>query len=324
MSTMRRTKQKRNGDGAMASILVIGSQGTVGCPLVRELRKRKHEVVTADTRHGKESSHLRCDISKYRQVEKLFDEGSFEYVYNLAAEFGRKNGEDYYEQLWETNVIGLKNILRLQEQKKFRLIHFSSSEIYGELKTADGFLKEEVSEQLPLKQNNDYAISKWVNELQIKNSMETQQTETLIVRLFNAYGPGEYFTPYRSVVTQFVYKALHDLPYEVYLKYYRVFMYIDDLIPTLCNIADRFRAGKTYNIGGEEYVEVKKVSDMILNYLQKDDSLVKYLDVDVHNVVSKRPDIAKAKADLGHRPVTPLTVGIPLTIEWQRKQMHES
>ncbi len=324
MSTMRRTKQKRNGDGAMASILVIGSQGTVGCPLVRELRKRKHEVVTADTRHSKESSHLRCDISKYRQVEKLFDEGSFEYVYNLAAEFGRKNGEDYYEQLWETNVIGLKNILRLQEQKKFRLIHFSSSEIYGELKTADGFLKEEVSEQLSLKQNNDYAISKWVNELQITNSMETQQTETLIVRLFNAYGPGEYFTPYRSVVTQFVYKALHDLPYEVYLKYYRVFMYIDDLIPTLCNIADRFRAGKTYNIGGEEYVEVKKVSDMILNYLQKDDSLVKYLDVDVHNVVSKRPDIAKAKADLGHRPVTPLTVGIPLTIEWQRKQMRES
>jgi dTDP-glucose 4,6-dehydratase len=303
----------------MVSILVIGSQGTIGHPLVRELIDRGHEVTTADARHGSEPNHIRSDISKYRQVEKLFDAGNFEYVYNLAAEFGRKNGEDYYEQLWETNVIGLKNILRMQEQKRFRLIHFSSSEIYGELETSDGFLKEKMSDQLPLKQNNDYAISKWVNELQIRNSIATKQTETLIVRLFNAYGPGEYFTPYRSVVSQFVYKALRDLPYEVYLNYYRVFMYIDDLIPTLCNIVDRFKPREVYNIGGEEYVEVKVVSDMILNYLGKDDSLVDYLEADTHNVVSKRPDVTKAKKDLGHNPTTPLSVGIPKTIEWYKK-----
>jgi dTDP-glucose 4,6-dehydratase len=276
-------------------------------------------VTTADSAHYSDPEHTRCDISEYRQVERLLDSGNPECVYNLAAEFGRKNGEDYYEQLWETNVIGLKNILRVQEQKRFRMVHFSSSEIYGELKTRDGFLKEEVSEKLPLKQNNDYAISKWVNELQIRNSIITKGTETLIVRLFNAYGPGEYFTPYRSVVSQFVHKALHDLPYEVYLNYYRVFMYIDDLIPTLCNIVDRFKSGEVYNIGGEEYVEVKKVSDMILNYLGKTDALVKYLGTDVHNVVSKRPDITKAKRDLGHRPTTPLSVGIPKTIEWYKK-----
>ncbi len=303
----------------MASILVIGSQGTIGRPLVRELMKRGHEVAKVDSMHCGDSNYTRCDVSKYRQVEKLFDSGSFEYVYNLAAEFGRKNGEDYYEQLWATNVIGLKNILRLQEAKRFRLIHFSSSEIYGELKTPDGFLKEETSEKLPLKQNNDYAISKWVNELQIRNSVITKQTETLTVRLFNAYGPGEYFTPYRSVVTLFVYKALHDLPYDVYLDYYRVFMYVDDLIPTLSNIVDRFKPSEVYNIGGDEYVEVKVVSDMILKYLGKNDTLVNYLSVDEHNVVNKRPDVTKAKRDLGHRLVTPLSVGIPKTIEWHKK-----
>jgi dTDP-glucose 4,6-dehydratase len=58
---------------------------------------------------------------------------------------------------------------------------------------------------------------------------------------------------------------------------------------------------------------------MILDYLGKDDSLVKYLPVDVHNVVDKRPDITKAKRDLGHRPSTPLSVGIPKTIEWYKK-----
>jgi dTDP-glucose 4,6-dehydratase len=303
----------------MASILVLGSHGTVGRPLVRELVNRGHKVATADSRHTSDSAHTRCDISEYRQVADLLGAGGFDYVYNLAAEFGRKNGEDYYEQLWKTNVIGLKNILRVQERGRFRLIHFSSSEIYGEAKTPDGFLREKMSDETPLKQNNDYAISKWVNELQIRNSIITKQTETLIVRLFNAYGPGEYYTPYRSVVSQFVYKAMHDLPYEVYSDYYRVFMYIDDLIPTLCNIVDRFKPREVYNIGGEEYVEVKKVSDMILNILGKDDSLVRYLSVDAHNVVSKRPDITKAKRDLGHRPTIPLTTGIPRTIEWYKQ-----
>ena len=303
----------------MASILIIGSKGTIGLPLVRELVKRGHKVATSDSSHSNDPNHVRCDVSKYRQVEKLLDYREFDYVYNLAAEFGRKNGEDYYEQLWETNVIGLKNILQVQGQKKFKLIHFSSSEIYGEIQTSDGFLKEELSEQVPLKQNNDYAISKWVNELQIRNSRALTQTQTLIVRLFNAYGPGEYFTPYRSVVSQFIHRALHDLPYEVYLNYHRVFMYIDDLIPTLCNIVERFKDGEVYNVGGEEFVEVKVASDMILQYLGKDDSLVKYLAVDVHNVKDKRPDISKAKIDLGHRPTTPLSVGIPKTIEWYKK-----
>jgi dTDP-glucose 4,6-dehydratase len=298
---------------------LIGSQGTIGKPLVRELIERGHKVATSDARHSSDRNYTRCDISKYRQVEDLLCTSDFEYVFNLAAEFGRKNGEDFYEQLWETNAIGLKNILQMQEKERFKLVHFSSSEIYGELKTPNGYLNEELSETSPLKQNNDYAISKWVNELQIRNSIATQKTETLIVRLFNAYGPGEYYTPYRSVVSQFIYKALNNLAYEVYLDYYRVFMYIDDVVPTLCNIVDRFKTSEVYNIGGEEYVEVKKVSDMILEYLGKDDSLVGYLTSDVHNVVSKRPDITKAKKDLGHSPNTQLSVGIPKTIEWYKK-----
>jgi dTDP-glucose 4,6-dehydratase len=298
---------------------VIGSRGTIGQPLVQELMNRGHAVAASDFVHCGEPNYLRCDISKYRQVERLFENGEFDYVYNLAAEFGRKNGEDFFEQLWETNVVGLKNILKVQEVKSFRLIHFSSSEIYGEVTTDDGFLKEELSEQVPLKQNNDYAISKWVNELQIRNSRVLNRTKTLIVRLFNAYGPGEYYTPYRSVVSQFIYKALHEMPYEVYLNYHRVFMYIDDLIPTLCNIADKFKDGQVYNIGGEEFVDVKVVSDMILRYLGKNDSHVRYLTVDTHNVVDKRPDIAKAKRDLGHKLTTPLSVGIPKTIDWYRR-----
>ncbi|MEM0117981.1 MAG: NAD(P)-dependent oxidoreductase [Conexivisphaerales archaeon] len=303
----------------MSDILVIGSEGVIGKPLSSELERRGHTVWRADVAHSYRQRFTRCDISEYRQVERLFD-NNFEYVYNLAAEFGRKNGEDYYEQMWKTNVIGLKHLLKLQSKKHFRLVHFSSSEIYGEPALPEGeFLRENLSDEIPLKQNNDYAISKWVNELQIRNASITDGIEAVTVRLFNAYGPGEYYTPYRSAVCQFIYKALMKERYDVYLGYKRVFMYIDDLIPTLANISERFKPGRIYNIGGSEYVEVKKVSDMVLEYLGMDDSIVNYLPQEKHNTRSKRPSIELAKKELGHNPTTPLSVGIPKTIEWMKK-----
>ena len=75
---------------------------------------------------------MRCDVAAYRQLEEMFTYSpSFDYVYHTAAEFGRWNGEDFYEQLWRTNVIGTKNILRMQEKYRFKLVFFSSSEVYG-------------------------------------------------------------------------------------------------------------------------------------------------------------------------------------------------
>ena len=67
-------------------------------------------------------------LPRYRQLERVFDKlGPFDYVYHCAAEFGRWNGEDFYENLWRTNAVGTKNMIRLQEDRGFRLIHFSSS-----------------------------------------------------------------------------------------------------------------------------------------------------------------------------------------------------
>ncbi len=55
---------------------------------------------------------------------------------------------------------------------------------------------------------NDYAISKWVNEMQILNSAAMFGTETVRVRLFNVYGVGEHYTPYRGWIPKFIYKAM--------------------------------------------------------------------------------------------------------------------
>ena len=103
-------------------VLVTGGLGFIGTNLIRELESRGHEVWACDLIHSERRNYIRCDVSKYRQVEQLFEKHNFDYVYHAAAEYGRWNGEDYYENLWPTNAVGTKNILRMQEKKRFRMI----------------------------------------------------------------------------------------------------------------------------------------------------------------------------------------------------------
>jgi len=300
----------------MSRILVTGSKGTLGIPLVKELTKRGHEVWQCDLQHQRDDNYIRADVANYRQLERVFMANQYDYVYHLAAEFGRINGEEYYDTLWETNVIGTRNVLELQKQKGFRLIFASSSEIYGD-KHAD-ILSEDIPINQAIIQHNDYATTKWVNEIQIMNFERRHGNECVRLRFFNAYGPGEFYHHYRSVVCLFCYRALFGIPYQVYEGYHRVFMFIDDFIPTLANVCDNFKPGEVFNIGGEEFRSVRELSDIILNYLNLDDKLIEYLPEDKHNIQNKRPDIGKAKAVFGHNPIATLEEGVPKTIDWMR------
>ena len=303
----------------MSKVLVTGGLGAVGIPLSEELKRRGHEVWLSDRGHYHEPNYIRCDVGEFHQVERLLTKVEFDYVYHLAAEFGRQNGEDFYETLWKSNVIGTKNIIRMQERLKFRMIFFSSSEVYGDYR---GVMSEDVMDRVAIKQMNDYAMTKWVNEMQILNSADKFGTETVRVRLFNTYGPGEYYSEYRSALCLFIYSALHDLPYVVYTKHTRTSSYVDDTVRTLANIAERFKPGEVYNIAGKDLHTMKQASDIILNYLGKDDSLVEYRDTQEATTLDKKVDNSKAVRELGHKSTISLEEGIARTIEWQKEVYH--
>src|SRR5688572_18250858 len=293
------------------NILVTGGLGTVGAGLITEMRQRGHHVVSCDLYHRPDEVgfslptdvqnplYARCDIGEFRQIERVFERtGPFDYAYNCAAEFGRWNGEDFYETLWRTNVIGTKNMVRLQERLKFKLIHFSSSEVYGDW---PNLMAETVMDEYEIKQMNDYAMTKWVNEMQIRNSAIQYGTESVVVRLFNTYGPGEYYSPYRSVNCRFLYCALTGLPFVVFRGHTRTSTYLADTVRTLGNIVDNFKPGEVYNIGGDARHTIEELADVILKVTGASKKLVEYRDSEILTTKDKVVDVSKSVRDLDHK-----------------------
>jgi len=301
------------------NILVTGGAGNIGTNLCNELRSRGHRVIACDLYNTERDDYIRCDVRNYRQLQYVFEElGPFDFVYHLAAEYGRWNGEAYYENLWQTNCVGTKHILRLQEGLEFKLIFFSSCEVYGDYEgfmTEDVMVKNKISDTY---QMNDYAITKWAGELMCLNSTTMFGTDIVRVRPLNCYGPHEHFTPYRGFIPKFIYHALNNKPYTVYRGHKRIIDYVEDSCRTFANIVDNFIPGEVYNIGGKAEWEkdIKEYSDIVLAVTGKDDSLVVYKEAEAFTTKIKTVDFSNALRDLNHDPIIGPEEGIRRTADW--------
>jgi len=302
-------------------ILVTGGAGNIGTNLCNELRSRGHKVVACDLYNTERDDYIRCDVRNYRQLQYIFNKlGSFDYVYHLAAEYGRWNGEAYYENLWQTNNVGTKHILRLQEKLGFKLIFFSSCEVYGDyegLMTEDVMVDNKISDTYQI---NDYAITKWAGELMCMNSASMFGTETVRVRPLNCYGPHECYTPYRGFIPKFIYHAINNKSYTVYKGHKRIIDYVEDSCRTFANIIDNFVAGEVYNVGGkvEWEKDIKEYSDIVLKVAGKDDSLIDYKEAEAFTTKIKTVDFSKAIRDLAHNPYIDPEEGIYRTTMWMK------
>ncbi len=303
----------------MSKILVTGGKGFVGTNLVLELESRGHKVIVCDLIHDSRPNYIRCDITKYQQLDRLletlFEGDKLDYVYHLAAEYGRWNCEDYDEQAIITNCVGTRNILKVQRRYGFKMVFFSSAEVYGDY---HGIMTEDVMDTVPIKQMNEYAIDKWHNELTILSFTEMHGNEVVRVRPGCMYGIHEYYHPYRGVIPVFIYKALKNEPYTVYEGHTRIHDYIVDSCRTYANIVDNFKAGEVYNVGGkpEWNHTIKELSDLILSVVDRDDSKVLYKSEEPFTTKHKTLDSSKAIRDLNHNPSTPLEAGIVKTVAW--------
>ncbi len=299
----------------MSRVLVTGSQGVLGTALVTELRKRSHDVTGVGRRHGVDT--VRADIAEIEQLKDAFSIARPEVCVHLAGEFGRQNGLDYPEQLWRNNCLGTHNVIEVCAHHEVRLVFASSSEAYGDLADSNK-LQEVFLDRCSPHFHNEYALTKWTNEKQIGIAVANHGLNATILRFFNVYGPGEHFTPYRSVIAQFIYKALKNLPVTVYTGTSRSFLYVDDWSHAVANVCDTpTTSGEAFNIGSPVDYSLDVVWGMV-----KDATGTRVkptcIDSEPHNVRDKHADVGKAQRVFGLQDTVDLKEGITRTVAWQR------
>ncbi len=139
----------------MPKILLTGGRGFIGKYLQEELKE--YDVYVYDLVDGN-------DIRDKYKLDDLFNKEKFDIVINLAARAGVSIGEEYYEEFFSTNCIGLKNLIDLCKKHKAKLVHYSSSSA--------------------IKAKSIYGITKLVGEKMIQNS----DIDYVIIRPFTVIG----------------------------------------------------------------------------------------------------------------------------------------
>ncbi len=261
--------------------------------------------------HGGRYVFHHADIADAPAMERIFSEGKFDAVANLAAESHVDRSITGPLAFIQTNVVGTAVLLDAARRHKVaRFLQISTDEVYGSL-GAEGLF----TEQSPLQPSSPYSASKTSADLLALAHFHTFKQEVIVTRCSNNYGPYQF--P-EKLIPLMITNALGDIPLPVYGDGLNVrdWIHVFDHNEAALAVLERGRAGEVYNIGGDGEMTNIEVVRMILAELGRPESLIKF--------VADRPghdrryaiDSSKVQGELGWHPRHRPAQGIKETIAW--------
>jgi len=230
---------------------------------------------------------------------------------NFAAETHVDRSISGPEIFVYTNILGTQNLLELAKQFKIkRYIQISTDEVYGTL-GATGYFTEATH----IAPNSPYSASKAGADLLVRSYFETFKLPVLITRCSNNYGPYQY--P-EKLFPLFIKNLLNNKPVPVYGDGLNVrdWLYVYDHCSAIDAVLHKGKEGEVYNIGGNNEKTNIEITKLILNYLNKPESLIQYVEDRLGHDRRYAIDSSKIQNELGWKPETKFEDGIKQTVEW--------
>jgi len=305
-----------------ARVLVTGGAGFIGSHLVDRLGARNELTVIDDlsagtlrnlgsaprTVHVKRASILRADALASAMKGK-------DIVFHLAARTSVPESVAKPAEYWKTNVEGTVQVLKAAADSGVRrAIFVSSAAVYGASAETP---KVETMRPAP---GSPYATTKMVGEFACVEIRELTGLETVVLRVFNAYGPRQNpGAPYSGVITKFAAALASKQPLEIFGdgEQTRDFLFVTDLAEALELAGEKPVSGAVLNIGSGEGTSVNEVARLISETTDRPIRMVRKPERpgDIRHSVA---DITKAKERLDFTPRTSLRDGIARTLEAAR------
>ncbi|MFI9025444.1 NAD-dependent epimerase/dehydratase family protein [Streptomyces sp. NPDC053560] len=306
-----------------STVVVAGGAGFVGSHLCRHLLDGGHEVICLD-------SLLTGDL---RNISGLEERGPFRFqrhdithstglagavdvVFHLASPASPLDYLRHPLATLATGSTGTDNLLCLAREKSARFVLASTSEVYGDP------LVHPQSETYwgnvnPIGPRSVYDEAKRFAEALTEAHRRTCGTSTGIARIFNTYGPRMRSADGRAVPA-FVTQALRGDPVTVAGDglQTRSLCYVDDLVEGLLLLSAAVTPGPV-NLGNPYEISMLDLATRVIR-MTRSASPVVFTERPQDDPSLRRPDITRARQELGWKPTTGLTAGLLRTISWFR------
>ena len=286
----------------MKRALVIGSEGNIGTPLVRYLRRRGYQVFEVDIRPGYRENYIVADINHPVDLLPAFDLKP-DVVFFLSAMVSRVTCEQAGSLAIATNVAGANNVLQLCCRVNAMLVFFSTSEIYGpNCITMD----ETISDPQP---NNRYGLSKYIGEKLVEYEVKNSGLRAVVIRPFMMYDEEEQFGDHRSAMIRFAGNLASGWPIVVHRGGVRGWLHASDAVRAI-EASASVTEFQVINIGHPQILGVDELAEMIRRKLKVSSNLITFTDLPSRMTLRKVPTLGRQKDILGIEPEVSLEEGV--------------
>ena len=310
----------------MRSILVTGGSGFLGSHLCERLLERGDNVICLDnffTGRKENILHLmgnpRFELIRHDIVEPITLE--VDQIYNLACPASPLAYQYNPIKTIKTSTVGVVNVLGLAKRCKARVLHASTSEVYGD-PTVHPQREDYWGNVNPIGPRSCYDEGKRVAESLCVNYHREHKLEVRIIRIFNTYGPRMDPNDGR-VISNFIMQALRGQPITIYGDgtQTRSFCYADDLIRGMMLMMDQDHEIGPVNIGNPGEYTMLQLAQEVLQAIPESKSTIEHVPLPQDDPKQRCPDITKAKSLLGWSPEINLRTGLVKTVAYYRDEL---
>ena len=329
-------------------ILITGGAGFIGSALIRKIiEETDYKVMNIDkltyasnlesldsVKNNQNYEFIKADINDKKVVRSIFQDFLPDAVMHLAAESHVDNSINSPNDFIVTNVLGTASLLieaheywkslSNSKKNKFKFLHVSTDEVYGDL-SDDGFFTEET----PYQPSSPYSASKASSDHLVRAWFRTFKLPTLITNCSNNFGP---FQHKEKLIPKTILSILSCENIPVYGNGLQVrdWLFVEDHVDALLCVLNNGVIGETYNIGcNNEKTNLELIKD-ICNIFDKNYHFNEkgYSSTELISFVSDRPghdlryaiDAKKIKKDLSWSPKKDFKTGLLETVDWFYKK----
>ncbi|REJ97792.1 MAG: SDR family NAD-dependent epimerase/dehydratase [Planctomycetota bacterium] len=306
----------------MATITVTGGAGFLGSHLCERLLNEGHDVICVDNFFSGRKANIAhlignpaFELIRHDIVQPLYLE--CDRIYHLACPASPVAYQFNPIKTIKTSTVGMVNMLGLAKRCPARLLHTSTSEVYGD-PDVHPQTEDYWGNVNPLGPRSCYDEGKRVAESLCMNYHLAHDVEVRIVRIFNTYGPRMAPDDGR-VISNFILQALRSEPLTIYGDgtQTRSFCFVSDLIEGFLRMMEQNDDVGPVNLGNPVENTMLELAQAVIEVTGSKSKLI-HEPLPKDDPRRRCPDISKARRLLNWEPQVDLKTGLHQTVEYYR------